>query len=130
MLRTLIVTIPAEDVTAARELLITLRAVKAESAARLAPDRSDDVEAVEELLQLTAARDDPTASLELSGPPGLIRDVAYGLLLDGVDALAEACRAYEDGRSSLADLTGAGESAARRVALMKRVEESDCWSAD
>lgn len=130
MLRTLIVSIPAEDVTAVRELLAMLRAVKAEAAARLGPGPSRELEAVEELIRLAGACCEPSASLELAGPPGLIRDVAYGLLLDGVDALAEVCRAYEDGQSSLTDLTRAGEAAARRVALMKRVEERDGWSAE
>ena len=129
MLRVLSVTVPAEDVGAMRELLGMLRAVKDEAARRDGAE-PDELPVLDELIQLAEGHGATHTPLELSGPAGLIRDAAYGLLLDGVDALADACRSYEAGRSSLGELVAAGEAAARRLALMKAVEDSDGWSAD
>jgi hypothetical protein len=129
MLRVLSVTVPAEDVGAMRELLSMLRTVKDEAARRDGAE-PDELPVLDELIHLAECQGEAHAALELSGPAGLIRDAAYGLLLDGVDALADACRSYEAGRSSLGDLVEAGEAAARRLALMKAVEDSDAWSAD
>ena len=129
MLRVLSVTVAAEDVAAMRELLGMLHAVKDEAASRDGVE-SEELTVLDELIRLAEGHGASGAPLELSGPAGLIRDAAYGLLLDGVDALADACRSYEAGRSSLAELVEAGEAAARRLALMKAVEESDGWSAD
>jgi hypothetical protein len=130
MLRTLRVTIAPEDVAAMRELLVTLRGVKAEAASRGLEEAAAELDALDALVEQAERPHDAAAPLELSGPPWLVRDAVYGLLLDGADALAEVCRAYEAGRSSLADLAGAGEAAARRVALMTLVEDRDRWSAD
>ena len=129
MLRVLSVIVPAEDVGAMRELLGMLRAVKDEAARRDGAE-PDELPVLDELIQLAEGHGATHTQLELSGPAGLIRDAAYGLLLDGVDALADACRSYEAGRSSLEELVEAGEAAARRLALMKAVEDSDGWSAD
>jgi hypothetical protein len=128
MLRTLSVTIPAAEVAAMCELLVTLHAVKAESAARGSPGAPGELAALGELVERAEIACEAGASLELSGPPGLVRDAVYGLLLDGVDALADACRAYESGRSSMVELVRAGESAQARLAIMKRVESDDGWS--
>ena len=129
MLRVLSVTVPAEDVGAMRELLGMLRAVTDEAARRDGTE-PDELPVLDELIQLAEGHRATHTPLELSGPAGLIRDAAYGLLLDGVDALADACRSYEAGRSSLMELVAAGDAAARRLALMKAVEDSDGWSAD
>ena len=129
MLRVLSVTVPAEDVGAMRELLSMLRAVKDEAARRDGAE-PDELPVLDELIDLAERHGATQAPLELSGPAGLIRDAAYGLLLDGVDALADACRSYEAGTSSLGELVEAGGAAARRLALMKAVEDSDGWSAD
>jgi hypothetical protein len=130
MRRVLTVSIPAGEVAALRDILGTLRAVKEESMARGARARAGDLTIFDELIRAAESHDVGGAPLELSGPAGLIRDAAYGLLLDGADALADVCRSYEAGRSSLDELVAAGESAARRLALMKRVEDSDGWSPD
>jgi len=129
VLRVLNVTVPAEDVGAMHELLSMLRTAKDEAASRDGAE-PDELPVLDELIHLAERQGEAHAPLELSGPAGLIRDAAYGLLLDGVDALADACRSYEAGRSSLGELVEAGEAAARRLALMKAVEESDGWSAD
>jgi hypothetical protein len=129
VLRVLSVTVPAEDVGAMHELLSMLRMAKDEAASREGAE-PDELPVLDELIHLAGRQGEGHAPLELSGPAGLIRDAAYGLLLDGVDALADACRSYEAGRSSLGELVEAGEAAARRLALMKAVEESDGWSAD
>ena len=129
MLRVLSVTVPAEDVGAMRELLGMLRAVKDETARRDG-EEPGELPVLDELIHLAEGHGATRAPLELSGPAGLIRDAAYGMLLDGVDALADACRSYEAGRLSLGELVEAGEAAARRLALMKAVEDSDGWSAD
>ena len=130
MRRVLSVSVPAGEVAAMREILATLRAVKEESVTRGARARIGDLAVFDELIRAAESHDAADVPLELSGPAGLVRDAAYGLLLDGVDALADACRSYEAGRSSLGELVAAGESAARRLALMKRVEDSDGWSPD
>jgi hypothetical protein len=130
MLRILTVSIPAAEVAAMRDILGTLRAVKEESVSRGTPAKAGDFAVFDELIRAAESHDPAGAPLELSGRAGLIRDATYGLLLDGVEALADACRSYEAGRASLDELVEAGESAARRLALMKHVEDSDGWSPE
>lgn len=130
MLRRMTVAVPAEEVPAMRELLQTLCAVKAEPSASRAGAEPDDGEAsaLQDLLTQADAPTAPGSVLKLTGPAGLIREAAYGLLLDGVDGLAETCRAYESGDASLTDLIGAGRSAGRRLALLREIEDRDGWS--
>ena len=65
------------------------------------------------------------SAVEIAGPAALVRDALYGLLLDGADALAEACRAYEAGALSLERLCAAAESATARVSLFAGFERED-----
>jgi hypothetical protein len=129
VLTSITIAVAAEEIVAMRELLRDLAAVKADAAARRQDDESEPVmAALEDLLAQSHAPVPPTSPVELTGPVGVIRDAAYGLLLDGVDALAEVCRTYEAGRASLPELVSAGESAVRRLELLRSIEERDGWS--
>ena len=117
MPHTLTITVPAEEVPGVGEVLETLEQVKAEGG------RCDDEAGrVRELLDQLAGMVGPA---ELTGPARLVRDAAYGLLLDGADALAEACRRYEAGEIELPALVAAGASAGRRLDLFAEVERLD-----
>lgn len=121
------VRVPAMLSRELEELVATLRAVKEESA--LAEPHDDDARAqlrsASDLLEQVAEQAGSGHPVEMAGPAVLVRDALYGLLLDGADALAEACRSYEAGAISLERLCAAGESAGARLALFADFERED-----
>ena len=119
--------VPEELAGSLRELLALLAEIKAESAQAAPADEHARLRLVQvtDLLDQASRAGDPGAPVELSGPSGLLREALYGLLLDGADALAEACRAYEAGTIGLDRLCEAGASAAARGRLFARFERSD-----
>jgi hypothetical protein len=117
----LTIAVPAEELAGAREILATLEQIKLESAR--AAERGD-VEA-DHVRELAEQLDRPGEPAELTGPAALVRDMVYGLLLDGADALAEACRRYEAGEIALDALARAGASARRRLGMFVELERVD-----
>jgi hypothetical protein len=121
------VRVPATLSAAFAELLATLCAVKAESAAAAPLDEDADhqLRSVSDLLDQVGAAAGKGEPIEVTGPAGLVREALYGLLVDGADALAEACRSYESGTVSLDRLAAAGASARARVELFAAFEQYD-----
>lgn len=127
MQRQATVRVPATLSAALGELIATLCAVKAESAAAAPLDEDADhqLRAVSDLLDQVRDAAGKGEPVELTGPAGLVREALYGLLVDGADALAEACRSYESGALSLDRLAAAGASARARVELFAAFERDD-----
>ena len=121
------VRVPAMLSGALEELAATLRSVKEESATAepLDDDARAQLRAASDLLEQVTEQAGSAHPIEITGPPALVRDALYGLLLDGADALAEACRAYEAGAITLEHLLAAGESAHARVTLFADFERED-----
>lgn len=107
MSRHLSIAVPGRHAAALRRLLSALSAIDAATPGIAEP----------------AA--DSGAPVVLAGPAATIRAAAYGLLVETVDELAEACLAYEDGSIPLARLLDAGDSAAGALELFARIEEID-----
>jgi len=109
------------------ELVATLRSVKEESAAAepLDDDARAQLRSASDLLEQVSEQAGTGSAVELAGPAVLVRDALYGLLLDGADAFAEACRAYEAGAISLERLCAAGASTHARIALFADFERED-----
>jgi hypothetical protein len=124
--------VPGQEAESLREFLELFAAIKAETLERArqrAPDERAEAEAaiteVASLVEQLAAPAIPDRAVEITGEAHVLRDVLYGLLLDGADALTDACRAYESGEAPLAALRRAGEAAASRLALFLEFEEAD-----
>jgi hypothetical protein len=112
---------------ALEELAATLRSVKEESATAEPHDDAarTQLRAASDLLVQVTEQAGSGHPIEITGPPALVRDALYGLLLDGADALAEACRAYEAGAISLEHLVATGQSAGARLTLFADFERED-----
>jgi hypothetical protein len=121
------VRVPAMLSAEIEELVATLRSVKEESAAAdpLDDDARAQLRSASDLLEQVTGQAGSGAPVEIAGPAALVRDALYGLLLDGADALAEACRAYEAGVISLERLCATGTSTEARVALFAHFERED-----
>ena len=117
----LTIAVPAEELAGVREILATLEQIKVESA-QAAAGCDEEAERVRALVEQL---DRPGSPAELTGTAALVRDAVYGLLLDGADALAEACRRYEAGEIALDALARAGASARRRLDMFIELERLD-----
>ena len=121
------VRVPAMLSAELEELVATLRSVKQESAAAepLDSDARAQLRSASDLLEQVTAQAGSGAPVEIAGPAALVRDALYGLLLDGAEALAEACRAYEAGAIPLERLCAAGASTHARITLFADFERED-----
>ena len=124
--------VPGHQAEGLREFLELFAAIKAETLERArqrAPAARAEAEAavtaVASLIEQLGALAVPERAVDIVGEAHVLRDVLYGLLLDGADALADACRAYESAEIPLAALRQAGEAAATRLALFLEFEEAD-----
>jgi hypothetical protein len=127
MLRQATVAVPAILTRELEELAVMLRAVKAETAAAAPLDleAEEQLRSASDLLDQVGGAAGSGEPLEITGPAGLVREALYGLLIDGADALAEACRAYESGAIPLERLTAAAASAQARIGLFAAFERED-----
>ena len=127
MLRQANVVVPAILTRELEELAVMLRAVKAETAvaAPLDVEAEEQLRSASDLLDQVGGAAGSGEPLEITAPAGLAREALYGLLIDGADALAEACRSYESGAIPLERLTAAGASAQARIELFAAFERED-----
>jgi hypothetical protein len=139
MSRKIAVRVEPEQVEGVVEALLTVYAARAEALAHAAVayvDASEGVDGVEDagraLGEAGAALDGlgwrlgpRTAGGELTGPAGLVGDVLHAALLDGAEAVADACRRYVAAEVGLADLRRAVDDLAARHALFAAHEERE-----
>jgi hypothetical protein len=136
MARVAAVTVPAREITAVLEALITLYEVKAEALSFAAIDYLNDpptLPALQERQRELAAIEemigeigwDPRERLgaaEIAGPPGLVREALLGALIHAAEGLPEACHRYEAGGAELGDIRAALDCACRLLDLFATVE--------
>jgi hypothetical protein len=134
------VRVPAAQSAVVLEMLINTYAVKADALAAAAgayddtprdplveiQDARRELAEVEDALDALGWPPGPLApALDLTGPPGLVREVLYGALLAAAETVGERCREYEAARVDRAGLAAAVDDVAVLHRLFAAFEATD-----
>jgi hypothetical protein len=138
MASTVTVTVPPDQGDAVLDRLLALYQAQAEALhvatlAYLGDRRSlepvlehrDELAEIEALIDLAGWRFGPrVATLELVGPPGLVREAVYATLVDAAKAVVRDIDRYERGELELDELRARSRAADVLLVLFARLEEA------
>jgi hypothetical protein len=137
MARVATVTVPAQQVTAVLEALLTLYEVKAEALSFATTDYQKEPRTLPALQERQRELADVEAMIgrigweprerlggaELAGSPALVREALLGALVHAAEAASAACHVYESGAAELESIRTALDDAGRLLDLFAAFEQ-------